>query len=549
MKGMKVLLCLLLLVLSLDVEAKSPGKTGATFLKIGVGAKPTAMGEAFCAVADDSYASYWNPAGLTHFETKELSFTHMSWFEDIYYEYLSYISPLQDLKIKIPGIFASSLSYLGINDIKEYGNTKDSYLGTFKAYDLLVNFSYARLRKPNISSGLNLKLIKQKIKSSSSALGIDIGFLYNTPIRNLTGGLTFQNIAFFNNFKDELPFNIKLGSCYKLLKDNLLTLAMDIDIPRDTNMKLHFGAEYLYPEIENIKIAIRLGYKTGVEYGKLGFGVGVNFDKYKFDYAYSSYNDLGNIHQLSFNVKFDESRLHPPTAENKIKESNQVPSQPTSLDSKSNIDFESKEEMCNKDEDIELEDTTHEEIATTENNIEKGTATEKVNEESELVKKEIEEKMAMIINQQEDKIKQLENELNSLRTELKNKPENNLEKGTATEKVNEESGLVKKEIEEKMAMIINQQEDKIKQLENELNSLRTELKNKPEDNIEKEAVIEKVDEETGLIKKEIEEKIATAINEQASKVKELEKELNYLKTEAKEEDNFSKASVSIGGIR
>ncbi|RLE58391.1 MAG: hypothetical protein DRJ35_07975, partial [Thermoprotei archaeon] len=34
------------------------------FLTIGPGARPAGMGEAFCAVADDPTATYWNPAGL-----------------------------------------------------------------------------------------------------------------------------------------------------------------------------------------------------------------------------------------------------------------------------------------------------------------------------------------------------------------------------------------------------------------------------------------------------------------------------------------------------
>ncbi len=35
-----------------------------TFLKIGVGARAVAMGEAFTPIADDATAMFWNPAGL-----------------------------------------------------------------------------------------------------------------------------------------------------------------------------------------------------------------------------------------------------------------------------------------------------------------------------------------------------------------------------------------------------------------------------------------------------------------------------------------------------
>jgi len=359
MKGIIVVLSLsIILVMRPSVEAKTAGKTGATFLKIGVGAKPISMGEAFCAIADDPSAIYYNPAGLAHFNNRELSFTHISWFQKINYEYLTYVNPIQELGVKIPGVLAGNLAYLGIDDIKEYGASKDSYLGTFKAYDLLFNLAYARLIKPALSSGLNLKFVTQRIKSSSSALAMDFGLLYKAPIKNLTGGITVQNIALLNNFKDDLPLNIKLGSSYNLLQDNILTLAMDMDIPSDADMKLHLGAEYIYPEIEEIKIAIRLGYKTGVDSGNLGFGFGLVYERYKLDYAYSSYNDLGNVHQLSLHIKFDKPKPQPITSAPKIKETIPVLSHSIPSDSKPNVVFESEGE--NVSEVIEFDETNKE---------------------------------------------------------------------------------------------------------------------------------------------------------------------------------------------
>ena len=38
--------------------------TGYAFLKLGVGVRPVAMGNAFTAMSDDGNAVFWNPAGL-----------------------------------------------------------------------------------------------------------------------------------------------------------------------------------------------------------------------------------------------------------------------------------------------------------------------------------------------------------------------------------------------------------------------------------------------------------------------------------------------------
>ena len=56
------------LALSLVIVAVYPvsaqSEAGAIFLLIAPGARAGGMGEAQTAVANDAYASYWNPAGL-----------------------------------------------------------------------------------------------------------------------------------------------------------------------------------------------------------------------------------------------------------------------------------------------------------------------------------------------------------------------------------------------------------------------------------------------------------------------------------------------------
>ena len=63
--------------------ANSLGIVAASFLKIGVGARASAMGEAFSALTSDGTSLYWNPTGLTEIKRKEVSATYNSWFEEI----------------------------------------------------------------------------------------------------------------------------------------------------------------------------------------------------------------------------------------------------------------------------------------------------------------------------------------------------------------------------------------------------------------------------------------------------------------------------------
>ena len=66
--------------------AGSPGSTTANFLKIGIGARGSAMGEAQSAIANDVNASYWNPAGLSTLRFQEISLMHYSLIEGVRYQ-------------------------------------------------------------------------------------------------------------------------------------------------------------------------------------------------------------------------------------------------------------------------------------------------------------------------------------------------------------------------------------------------------------------------------------------------------------------------------
>lgn len=62
----RILTIFLLCTASVRASAESAGATGAAFLKLGVGARAVAMGEAYAAEANSVESLYWNPAGLVN---------------------------------------------------------------------------------------------------------------------------------------------------------------------------------------------------------------------------------------------------------------------------------------------------------------------------------------------------------------------------------------------------------------------------------------------------------------------------------------------------
>src|ERR1041384_41659 len=92
--SLTVSLALITLLSSGILNASSKvGTSGAQFLKIGAGARPTAMGDSFVGVADDINAIYFNPAGLSLLDRPELTAMHTQYFEGFKYEFGAFAAP------------------------------------------------------------------------------------------------------------------------------------------------------------------------------------------------------------------------------------------------------------------------------------------------------------------------------------------------------------------------------------------------------------------------------------------------------------------------
>ncbi|MDI6782043.1 MAG: UPF0164 family protein, partial [bacterium] len=79
----KVWLCMIILTVTSGMCEARPD-TGGEFLTFGVGARAAGMGEAFTAVADDSSAVYWNPAGIACQPQESVTLMHNNLYPDIY---------------------------------------------------------------------------------------------------------------------------------------------------------------------------------------------------------------------------------------------------------------------------------------------------------------------------------------------------------------------------------------------------------------------------------------------------------------------------------
>ena len=289
---------------TLHGSCAGPGTTGATFLKLGVGSRPVAMGEAFVAAADDINALYWNPSGLSLSEGKQVTFTHTEWFQAIRYEYLAYCQPA------LGGTIGTGITYLYITDI-ERRDIAGALLGSVPANDLAIAVSYAKTLSERLNLGGTVKIINQQL-DDKSALGVaaDIGLQYKLNKEGLVMGLALQNMGYEAPFITEaspLPMNLKVGIANKFA-DSKLTLSSDLNYSiLDSIWAVGAGIEYWVHPV----FAIRAGYKYNSAINNtlgalagLTCGAGFKIGILGIDYALVPYGDLGYTHRVSLLLKF-----------------------------------------------------------------------------------------------------------------------------------------------------------------------------------------------------------------------------------------------------
>ena len=277
------------------------GTSGAQFLKLGAGARATAMGNAFAGVSDDSTAVYWNPAGLNQVKKTSISVAHNIMFEDIYYDWASCARPFEF------GTLGIGIQYLSYGSIVERDAT-ELEIGSFKPNDLAVTVGYAR-EFGKVMAGVNAKYISSKIKETATAFAFDVGGMYKLMDKKLSVAAVVQNLGTklkYVDDKEKLPLNIKIGGAYNIF--NYWSAALDLNFPVDNQMNACLGTEYKYKIGDEISAFGRLGYTTetkdvGGLNGVTG-GVGGEYKNYSLDYAFVPFGDLGNTHRVSLGVKF-----------------------------------------------------------------------------------------------------------------------------------------------------------------------------------------------------------------------------------------------------
>jgi long-subunit fatty acid transport protein len=290
------------------------GISTAQFLKIGVGGRGAALGDAFVAIANDASALYWNPAGLTQFNDNQIIFSHNKWVVDINHDFFGAVYHLDETNT-----FGVSFVSLNMQDMpvttefNPFGNGE--YFGFS---DVAFSVSYSRKMTDKFSFGGTIRYIEETLdKLKMRGLMIDLGTYYWTGLGSTRFAVAVTN--FGNNLapdgevvligkrkKSEWqafapPTMFRIGFAFEPYEDEMhkVTTSIQLNHPNDNSENLSTGIEYTW----NNMFFIRAGYKINVEEQNYSFGTGlfvpIDIANFTLDYAYSNFARLGSAHRFS----------------------------------------------------------------------------------------------------------------------------------------------------------------------------------------------------------------------------------------------------------
>ncbi|MCD6578244.1 PorV/PorQ family protein [bacterium] len=290
------------MLISMAFAGTGAGTTGAPFLKIPVGAKAGALGEAIVAAPLGGEAVYWNLGSLAFQKGIHFNASYQVWIADISSQFVGLSYNLGDM-----GTLGLGFVNLGSGEIDKTTilNPDGTDLGTFTATDMAVTLGYGKKLGDNLGIGIGAKYVSQKIDTeSATAFTADLGIRYKV-MDNLCIGVSAQNlfgqIGFTEKFN--LPTMVKAGVAFKPM-NNLLVLAAG-DYNLDSGIKFGGGLQYTLMEM----VALRLGYGGGQDNNNIeGFtaGFGVNFKMVNVDFSYALSNEdaFKDIMKFSLGLQF-----------------------------------------------------------------------------------------------------------------------------------------------------------------------------------------------------------------------------------------------------
>ena len=304
---------------------KGNGGFSGSFLRIGLGARALAMGNAQVASANHGYGVYYNPAALPNINKKRFAASYSSMSLDRNFNYLGISVPLPPFAGAAIGWVNSGVSNLFAynSNGEQVGELSHGLNAFYFGFGLrLVALAQADKQLMNlpqdlISIGIAVKFLREGLDDgeefnySGSGLGFDLGVLLKLHRRfsigyqakDINADLSSNTDNIFDRgsvLENDFPLIQKVGLFYRTPWYGL-SAAYDFEWSDVGEEKYHIGIE-----IDGGIASGRLGYDND----HFTLGGGLHFRAYKkvymiFDYAFVDDSvDEGFSHVFSWQFLF-----------------------------------------------------------------------------------------------------------------------------------------------------------------------------------------------------------------------------------------------------
>ncbi|MEM6782875.1 MAG: PorV/PorQ family protein [Bacteroidota bacterium] len=283
-------------------EFEKSGAAGLQFLKIGLGARESALGEAAAAMTHDANAVFWNVGALPLIDGPQAAFTRNEWLVNSSLDAVVVATPLGSYAL------ALSVARFGIEPFEETTVQEPDGTGrTVEAGDVLIGLAAARRFTDRLTIGVQAKYVVETLDDDSiSNVLFDVGALYYTGFRRLRLAFTLQHFGpdvqgVEQTFRTPLLFRVAVADDLVQLPTVRVVGTLELVHPTDNQEWVNGGVEAIVLDV----LALRTGYRIGVDEGVWSVGMGVMPPRIEgvglqADYAYVPFGDLlGATHRFT----------------------------------------------------------------------------------------------------------------------------------------------------------------------------------------------------------------------------------------------------------
>jgi hypothetical protein len=281
------------------------GSAGFQFLKIGLGARESALGEAATALTNDANAVFWNVGALPLAEGRQAAFSHNEWLVGSSLDAIVLSTPLGSYSVGL------SVARFGIEAFEETTVLEPEGTGRMvEAGDFMVGVTGARRFTDRLTIGVQAKYVRETLDDEAfSNVLFDVGALYYTGFRDLRIGFTLQHFgpdvqALTQDFRTPLLFRVAVADRLLDAASARVEAAVELVHPTDNNEWVQGGVEATLLDV----LALRTGYRLSVDEGAWSVGAGVTPPRVggiglSADYAYVPFGDLlGDTHRFTVTI-------------------------------------------------------------------------------------------------------------------------------------------------------------------------------------------------------------------------------------------------------